>query len=1165
MDKLCIIGCNSLMPEISHVIQTGNYQDVKLRSFPAVCNGCVLNNQRVTEIISEEDADSFSKIIFLVSSCRSRNEENASLNKKIEFKWLEQCFETLINLPSIYHFIKQGNYLISNGWLRNYDSHIREWGFEKESAHRFFNESMKKITLLESGIPGDYLENLSSLSDYMGLSFEILPVGTNHLKYFLDSLIFEWRNEKEHSLLNDRISTISREAADYSLMFHQLQKLIDHTDEDKIVEEIASLVDLLFVPQQIHYQKYFDGIKVSETYFKPPYTQTDYSEKDSLSIELKHRGKLMGYLLITRIRFTKYLSEYNMLGLIISQFGGMAIENARKYSELDKAKDEIMIREHHFRTIFEQAPMGMALINSYNGQILDLNSKFADIAGRTREEMCTIDWMAITHPDDIEEDLHNMALLNAGKIPGFHMIKRYLKPDETIVWISMTIAPLNVTDKTKPYHLCMIEDITEQRRLEEEIKQSELRFKAIMLQSPSIIELYNLDGLQINVNQAYEQLWGFPITHTLNKFNILESQEVKRTGLFDYVMRAYNGESVQVPEYLFDPTGKTEGHGKGRTRWLSTRIYPLKDINEKVTNIIVTHEDVTMKKQVENVLSDNIQKFKNLSLSGTEMLNLPSLEAIYNYLTETFHQQYPKAVILFSTVNEAENISTLKIIAGIKNNLIQKSLKFTGFNFYNKDFTLLPFHKNVFKTGKFHHFEGGLASFSGDEFPHFAAKAIEKLLGIKQIYTIGINKEENLYAIFHFFNRDSSLITDDEYIESFVRQAGIVIERKILEGLLQESEERYRFIAENMSDVIWSLSLQSLRFNFISPTVTNLTGFSVEEAMQQSVEEALEEKSAQYVLTALPQRIAEYYGGNRSHMVTTHELQQRCKDGSLIWVEFTTMFKIDKEEKITDIIGITRDINHRKQSEIEIHQKNNELSLINAEKDRFFSIIAHDLRSPFASLVSLAEMMADATAPLSSEEYQTFSRSLYKTASSTYSLLENLLEWSMLQRGATVFNPGPINLKEFFDNCDETIIELAHKKSVNLEIPQNIDFEIFADNNMLHTIMRNLISNAIKFTPTGGSISITIEKTSEGETLFTIHDNGIGMDQEIVSNLFKVDKNVSRPGTNGEPSTGLGLILCKEFVEKHGGKIWAKSNTNANLQRDRRGKGSTFFFTIPQK
>lgn len=1405
--KLCIVTCNSLAPEISNLIQSGDYRDVKIKSFPAECMGCSLNNNRIREIIGD-DIENYAKILFIVSNCRSVEEDDLPVGRKIEFIRLEQCLEILFNLPSIYHFIKQGYYLISNGWLRNYEKHVREWGFDKATAHTFFNESMKKILLLETGLPGDYRDNLEALSEYIGLPYEIFPVGDVHLKSFLNSLVFSWRHEQEKEQLNERISDITREAADYSLMFHQLKELIDLTSEEKIVKEVASLIDLLFVPEQILYQKFIDGKKISESFFKPPYIQPEFTEEDSIGIELKHQDKQLGYFLITKVRFPKFLTQYSLLGQVIAQFSTLAIENARKYSELIKTKENILISEQHFRTIFEQAPLGIALINSYSGQITDVNSKFADIIGRKPEEICSIEWMSITHPDDLQENLDKLVLLNMGRLTGFHIDNRFCKPDGQIVWTSMTIAPLNVADKTKPLHLCMIEDITNQKKIENQLRESEEKFrmfaesapvgviifntegktqfvshkfeemfgypagsipsieawrtlaypdpnyresvrmnwkvsveqvhaninqpleylvtckngtvkniefrvasagemnfvvctditsrvkaehdakerlkelqafyrlaeiserkdisleeiyqefaeklpfswqysdiafafikigkkeyksskytpdspwtlktplkiadkiigslevgyceerptedegpflkeermlidgvaerlgriteritleekiidneklfKAIMLQSPSAIELYDLDGNQIYVNQAYEVLWGFPASHTVNKFNILKSKEVKRTGLIDYVRRAYQGETVQVPEYLFDATGKTEGKGKGRERWLSTKIYPLKDNLGEVLNIIISHEDVTLKRENEQILTANIRQFKNLSDSGTEMLNQQSVLDIYHYLTNTLSQQYPKAIILFATLDDSESSSILISIKGVSEKRINQSIRLTGFNFFEKPFNLQPVHKEIFKSGKFYHFKGGLASFSGPEFPGIAARSIEKLLGIRQIYTIGINKENKLYAMMHFFNRDSKPITDNEYIETFVRQAGIVIERKILEGLLMESEERYRFIAENMSDVIWSINIEKLRFNYISPSIINLTGFTAEEAMKQSITEALDKESAKYVLSELPKRIEELYAGKRESLASSHELLQRCKDGSYIWVEYTTMLKTGKDGKVTDILGISRNIHQRKMAEIEIQEKNKQLVLINAEKDRFFSIIAHDLRSPFASIVNLSELMSNENLVLSIEEFRTFSKSLYKTSSATYNLLENLLEWSMLQRGVTLYKPELLKLDEFFDNCDEVLIELAYKKSINLHIPENSPLTVFADLNMLRTIIRNLVSNSIKFTPKGGSVRVNVTPLNNGGTLFEVKDSGIGMEPEIRDNLFKIDKNVSRPGTNGEPSTGLGLILCKEFIEKHHGTIWAESTVN---------QGSSFFFTLPK-
>ena len=154
----------------------------------------------------------------------------------------------------------------------------------------------------------------------------------------------------------------------------------------------------------------------------------------------------------------------------------------------------------------------------------------------------------------------------------------------------------------------IVQDITEQKIAEDKLRGSEVKFKSLMQQSPFIVELYDLDGLQVSVNKAYEELWGFPAETTLFKLNLLESKEVEDTGLLEYIKRAYAGESVDVPVYMFDPTGDTEAKGKGRVRWLSTRVYPIKDEFEKVVNIVIVHQDVTDQKQYEEDLMESLQR-----------------------------------------------------------------------------------------------------------------------------------------------------------------------------------------------------------------------------------------------------------------------------------------------------------------------------------------------------------------------------------------------------------------------------------------------------------------------------------------------------------------------------------------------------------------------------
>jgi signal transduction histidine kinase len=176
-----------------------------------------------------------------------------------------------------------------------------------------------------------------------------------------------------------------------------------------------------------------------------------------------------------------------------------------------------------------------------------------------------------------------------------------------------------------------------------------------------------------------------------------------------------------------------------------------------------------------------------------------------------------------------------------------------------------------------------------------------------------------------------------------------------------------------------------------------------------------------------------------------------------------------------------------------------------------------------------------------------------KSAVNLYSLLENLLEWSKMQRGLMDFKPERFNLYHRITGCVELIIGPAKTKniSVNYDIPEN--YEIMADKHMFDTIIRNLVSNAIKFTRRKGEIHISADIGKDGLTEIRIRDTGIGMNKELLDSLFILDQKTSRKGTDNEPSTGLGLLLCKEFIEKHDGKIWVESEV---------GKGSTFSFSV---
>lgn len=242
-----------------------------------------------------------------------------------------------------------------------------------------------------------------------------------------------------------------------------------------------------------------------------------------------------------------------------------------------------------------------------------------------------------------------------------------------------------------------------------------------------------------------------------------------------------------------------------------------------------------------------------------------------------------------------------------------------------------------------------------------------------------------------------------------------------------------------------------------------------------------------------------------------------------------------------------------KEKNIELEEKNSELQITNSEKDRMFSIIAHDVRGPLSSFHSLTEAIAENAESFSPSEIKEIMQKMEVSSSNLFELVENLLEWARIQRGLVLLNPKLYKLNELVDSALSTVIQPANLKSVKILTNIKDGLNVKSDRYAVESILRNLISNAVKFTPRGGSITIEAIQSDMEYVQICITDTGIGMDKNMMDDLFRIDVNNNRQGTDGEKSIGLGLLICKDFVEMQGGKIWVESTP---------GKGSTFCFTV---
>lgn len=265
-----------------------------------------------------------------------------------------------------------------------------------------------------------------------------------------------------------------------------------------------------------------------------------------------------------------------------------------------------------------------------------------------------------------------------------------------------------------------------------------------------------------------------------------------------------------------------------------------------------------------------------------------------------------------------------------------------------------------------------------------------------------------------------------------------------------------------------------------------------------------------------------------------------------------TAFEVGGVDYITKPFNRT-ELLARVRTHLELQSQRRHLEELNATKDKFFSIIGHDLKSPLNQLMSLSKIIQNELKTGREEEVIRMANHLTESAKSARLLLENLLEWSRSQTGKINYSPEPIDLSEITREVVDLLAQNAVQKSIKIKSGVNSDIMAFADGNMVKTILRNLISNSIKFTNRGGEIILSADQDS-GMVTYAVADNGIGIREEDVKKLFRIDVNPNMIGESPEKGTGLGLILCKEFVELNGGEIWAESKWR---------QGTTFKFKVP--
>jgi PAS domain S-box-containing protein len=543
-------------------------------------------------------------------------------------------------------------------------------------------------------------------------------------------------------------------------------------------------------------------------------------------------------------------------------------------TERKRAEAELRESEHRFRALYEQAPLGIAMLDSTTGRFLQINPKYCEIIRRTEDEMLQLDYQSISYPDDLAMDVEQMRQLLDGHIRSFSLDKRIVRTDGAVLWIRLTVVPMWAPGERPGNHIAMVEDITERKQAEDEIRKSRERYLNFITQSHEAIYCTEFDQpIDISLpveeqidrmyenaymgecNQAMAEMYRIPSADAFlgqRLIDILGGKDnpVNRAAFRQLIEGQYHNIDVETEEIA--PDGQ-------RQFFLSNSIGIVE--NGRLMRIWGTSIDITEHKRAEAALRQSERKFATLFRASPDAVCITRLsDGVFVDMNDSYHKLlgYSRADLLDHSSRQlslwAEPVSHEWVLQELR---VRGEVTGVEATLRAKDGSL--------RTGL------------------FAAR------------TVDVDGQPCILSVW----RD-------------------ITERKQAEAALRESEERYRLLAENISDVIWILDLETAKFRYISPSVTRLRGYTPEEVMAQDAAAAMTPASFAHVQQSLVARVPALQKGHDDPY--TDLVEQPRKDGGTVWTETTTRFQTNPHNGHLEVYGVSRDITARRQSEEQLRK-----------------------------------------------------------------------------------------------------------------------------------------------------------------------------------------------------------------------------------------------------
>jgi PAS domain S-box-containing protein len=869
--------------------------------------------------------------------------------------------------------------------------------------------------------------------------------------------------------------------------------------------------------------------------------------------------------------------------------GVLVIEDLMLAAE---AKEDLFLKLTTLQNIIKET-VDLVFIIDKNGNIKHTAGNKLNLILKKNIKEAKIQELIPNLPSDFNQRIADV-LSKTGEI----IFEAELKIGDEELLYECKISPLPEKQKTPRYLSCIFKDITPRKKSEEQIEELKLFKTAAKTISDGLFTI-NTNGILTTWYSSAEVFTGYSIEETLGKpiwdfFPLLNEESFeqleKDLQQLKYIKKQTPINKKSGQTVLTEASFFRENNEDILIAFFSVskhREIEFKALEENFRNLVTQSNEIIIR-------LDPVGNIQYVNPAFTSLLHFTEEEAIGKSLSEfidtsqriikdplKLFEQKTKDVELQLISKSGSPVNFISDIIPLK-----KEDTLTGYNIYLFDFSEkkkeesgLRFFKSLFENIR----EGiaiesnGKIIIANDSFSKLFGYSSGKELTGKDVLDLVStgdalkvaeylqHKHSNVETpgSFEFIGKkkDGAKFNSEIVLSSFGAEGKsfiILINRDITERRralqsIRESEEKYRSLIENIDDFLYAFEKKGTLFKpvFYTASVEKITGYTQAEMLRdlKQLFKIIHPDDFAHVKENLKNLI-------RSKTRISIEIEFRIinKHGNMIWVRNKITSVRDENGEVRKIFGLVSDVTLRKKSESDLQKSTQNLMKLNETKDKFISIISHDLRTPFSSILGFTDLMLN-DETLTNDEKDQYVRYIQESSNAMLSLVNSLLNWTRLQTGRIHFEPERVRASQIIAKSVQALAGTAFQKKITISSTVPDDIYIFVDQDLIAQVFNNLISNAIKFTKENGGITITAKPSSHLRFYeFSVKDTGAGIKPEDQEKLFGVDNKFTTEGTAGEKGTGLGLSLVKEIIEKHDGTIRVESEFE---------KGSDFIFTLP--